>query len=170
MKLTFEATDVHDLISQVENFLGPQRLLNEAPKLETPTPPPPKFTAVPAAEPAAAPTELPQEKRRPGRPRKEPPPAQENGLEATEEPAAEPIEEPAAEPQKDPFVEPPVDAVALHKLKEETLKRLRDLYLSGKGTFVRELLAKHGHGALVFPEVEAKYFPEIKADMEKGMH
>ena len=167
MKLTFEATDVHDLISQVENFLGPQRLLKEPPKLSADEIGLAREEAVIRAQ---EPAPLPQEKRRPGRPRKEPPPAQENGLEAVEEPAAEPIEDVAAEPQKDPFVEPPVDAVALHKLKEETLKRLRDLYLSGKGTFVRELLAKHGHGALVFPEVEAKYFPEIKADMEKGMH
>lgn len=63
----------------------------------------------------------------------------------------------------------PVDTVALHRLKEETLKQLRSMYISGKGTFVRQLLAKHGHGALVFPEVEAKHFPAIKADMDRGV-
>jgi hypothetical protein len=54
----------------------------------------------------------------------------------------------------------------LHKIKEETLARLRDLFLAGKGSKIRELLKKHGHGALTFPEIEPKYFPAIKADID----
>jgi hypothetical protein len=61
------------------------------------------------------------------------------------------------------------DAIALHKLKQETLARLRDLFMAGKGAKIRELLKKHGHGALVFPEIEAKYFPAIKADIDKEL-
>ena len=77
----------------------------------------------------------------------------------------DPTEELAEDPE---YVAASVDAVALHRLKEETLKELRSLYISGKGPFVRQLLAKHGHGALVFPEVEAKHFPAIKADLDRG--
>jgi hypothetical protein len=77
--------------------------------------------------------------------------------------------DPLEDLQGDPdYVEASLDAVTLHRLKEETLKKLRSLYISGKGPFVRQLLAKHGHGALVFPEVEAKHFPAIKADMDRG--
>jgi hypothetical protein len=82
---------------------------------------------------------------------------------AREEP--DPTEELAGDPT---YEQASLDSIALHKLKEDTLKQLRNLYISGKGPFVRQLLAKHGHGALVFPEVDAKYFPEIKADMERG--
>jgi hypothetical protein len=78
----------------------------------------------------------------------------------------DPTEELAGDPT---YEEAALDTIALHKLKEDTLKQLRNLYISGKGPFVRQLLAKHGHGALVFPEVDAKYFPEIKADMERGV-
>jgi hypothetical protein len=77
--------------------------------------------------------------------------------------------DPTEELEGDPsYVNAAMDTVALHRLKEETLKQLRNLYISGKGPFVRQLLAKHGHGALVFPEVDAKYFPQIKEDMERG--
>ena len=77
----------------------------------------------------------------------------------------DPTEELADDPE---YVAASVDAVALHRLKEETLKELRSLYISGKGPFVRQLLAKHGHGALVFPEVDAVHFPAIKADLDRG--
>lgn len=78
--------------------------------------------------------------------------------------------DPTEELQDDPtYAEASVDAIALHRLKEDTLKQLRNLYISGKGPFVRQLLAKHGHGALVFPEVDAVYFPAIKADMDRGV-
>jgi hypothetical protein len=62
-----------------------------------------------------------------------------------------------------------LDAVALHKLKQETLARLRDLFMAGKGATIRELLKKHGHGALVFPEIDPKYFPAIKADIDREL-
>lgn len=78
--------------------------------------------------------------------------------------------DPTEELGEDPaYVEASFDAIALHRLKEETLKQLRNLYISGKGSFVRQLLAKHGHGAHVFPEVEAKHFPAIKADLDRGV-
>ena len=63
----------------------------------------------------------------------------------------------------------PASAVALEKLKTETLDRLKDLFVAGKGKFVRDLLMKHGHGAKVFPEVEARWFPAISADVDKEL-
>lgn len=70
-------------------------------------------------------------------------------------------------PEEEPVHENLKDALALNKLKEETLGRLKDLFIAGKGKYIRTLLQKHGHGAMVFPEVEAKYFPAIKAEIDK---
>lgn len=61
------------------------------------------------------------------------------------------------------------DTKELAKMKEETLNKLKDLFVAGKGKMVRELLVKHGHGAKVFPEVEAKYFPAIKEAIDKEL-
>lgn len=61
-------------------------------------------------------------------------------------------------------------AVDLLKLKNEQLDRLRDLFNAGKGPFVRELLAKYGDGAKVFPEVDAVHFPAIKADIDRELN
>ena len=57
----------------------------------------------------------------------------------------------------------------LLKLKEQQLGRLRDLFNAGKGPFVRQLLAKYGEGAKVFPEVDAKHFPEIKKELDREL-
>jgi hypothetical protein len=66
-------------------------------------------------------------------------------------------------------VEAKAEAKDLAKMKEETLNKLKDLFVAGKGKMVRELLVKHGHGAKVFPEVEAKYFPAIKEAIDKEL-
>jgi hypothetical protein len=60
-------------------------------------------------------------------------------------------------------------AVALLKLKDQQLSRLRDLFNAGKGPLVRQLLAKYGDGAKVFPEVDAKHFPAIKIELDREL-
>lgn len=60
-------------------------------------------------------------------------------------------------------------AIELHKLKEQQLSRLRDLFNAGKGPFVRQLLAKYGNGAKVFPEVDAAQFPHIKVELDREL-
>lgn len=93
---------------------------------------------------------------------------------------AKPEPEPQPEPQPDPqqavneeeednVTPAQQEAVNLYKLKEETLDRLRELFPKGKGALVRQLLADHGHGAKVFPEVEAIHFPAIKEALDKAL-
>lgn len=78
--------------------------------------------------------------------------------------------EPEPEEEEDILVKPDVkQAVDLLKLKEQQLDRLRELFNAGKGTYVRELLAKFGNGAKVFPEVDAAQFPEIKKAIDKEL-
>ena len=87
------------------------------------------------------------------------------------------VEEPAVtdnEEAPDTIVEEDVTpeaekAVALLRLKEQQLSRLRDLFNAGKGPLVRQLLAKYGEGAKVFPEVDAKHFPAIKVELDREL-
>jgi hypothetical protein len=78
-------------------------------------------------------------------------------------------EEIKAKKKPDGFAPDKLPTKELTKMKEETLNRLKDLFVAGKGKMVRELLTKHGHGAKVFPEVEAKYFPAIKEAIDKEL-
>ena len=88
---------------------------------------------------------------------------------AKPEPQMEP-EEPVLEEEEDILVKPETkSAIDLLKLKEQQLDRLRELFNAGKGTYVRELLAKFGNGAKVFPEVDAAQFPEIKKAIDKEL-
>ena len=150
MKVEFDGSfaDIMADIVTVLNNMGLQVVPFAPPQAQAASQP------SPAPEPQPAP-EAPKKAR--GRPRKEEPvEANESVPQAEEDPFSK------AEPEA-------MDAVALLKLKQDTLKRLRDLYVAGKGTLVRELLHKHGHGANVFPEVEAIYFPAIVADLERGL-
>jgi len=89
----------------------------------------------------------------------------------TPEPQSEPDEEvlDAVEEEDEPVTPDAEKAVAAQKLKDQQLSRLRDLFNAGKGSLVRELLAKYGHGAKVFPEVDAKHFPAIKVELDREL-
>lgn len=79
------------------------------------------------------------------------------------------IEEAEAETMEETVTPEAEKAVALLKLKEQQLSRLRDLFNAGKGPLVRQLLAKYGEGAKVFPEVDPKHFPAIKVELDREL-
>jgi hypothetical protein len=60
------------------------------------------------------------------------------------------------------------DALALEKLKQETVAKLPDMFAAGKVNLMRAVLTKYGKGAKSFPEIEAKDFPEIAAALARG--
>jgi hypothetical protein len=95
-----------------------------------------------------------------------------DNAQAAPEPAPPPkkTKAPKAEPQQEAQMEDKTKiAIDLQNLKNEQLDRLRDLFNAGKGTYVRDLLKKHGGGAKVFPEVDAAQFPAIKKDIDKEL-
>jgi hypothetical protein len=145
MKLEFEGA-VPEIMQQIIELLNAIGLRVEP--MNTPQPDVPKEEYV---DPAP--------KKR-GRPRKEPEPEVNYVNGAEDDTEDQDMEIPSTESSGS------TSAVELHKVKEETLKRLRDLFVAGKGTKIRELLKKHGRGALTFPEIDAKYFPAIKADID----
>lgn len=156
MKIEFDG-DWNDIMADIV------RMVNQMGFQIVPFGPPPEYdrqadagvNEVPEEIRFAAGTDAPKDEPAPkkrGRPKKEA--------------AVQEQEEPLPQAEEDKKQDP----VALLKLKNDTLKRLRDLYVAGKGTFVRELLAKHGDGALVFPEVAAEHFPAIVADLERELN
>lgn len=79
-------------------------------------------------------------------------------VEAMADDSDNPFEDPATARQK---------AVDLIRLKEKQLDRLKDLWVSGKGAFVRELLKKYGNGAKSFPEIDAGQFVDISNEIDR---
>jgi hypothetical protein len=99
------------------------------------------------------------------------------GVVAVEEEGPEPeadfvVSVPGLDPEPE-YVEVPVpsgdataEAVALEKLKAETMVLIQDMFAAGKVKHIRAVLDKHGGGAKSFPEIEAKEFPVISAALK----
>lgn len=147
IRVILEAEDVEAVREQMLAFLGMKQAVAQG-------------FVEPVAEPEA-PKAKKTKKAAPAAPVAEP--------DAIEEEEPEPVFE--AEEQEEDIVTPEAEkAVMLLKLKEQQLSRLRDLFNAGKGPLVRQLLAKYGEGAKVFPEVDAKHFPAIKVELDRELN
>lgn len=161
MRIQFEDATLSGILVQIEEFaahiIGVSNKIAENKAAEA-------AGAGNGAEAPEEPVEAAPAPKKPGRPKKA----------AKAAPKQEPEEEEvddvgeADEPQDEP--QDMRAAVDLEKLKNEQLDRLRDLFSAGKGPFVRSLLKAHGGGAKVFPEVDAKRFPAIKAAIDKELN
>jgi len=162
MRVAFEADSAAELRAQMEAFLGPKPMLRE------------QFQDMAAKVLAAKEAIAATEPRKPKKARApEPQKAAEPEPELEPEPSEPQPEEAAAGAagaEEAPDVTPEAKTtIDLHKLKEQQLSRLRDLFNAGKGPLVRKLLAQYGDGAKVFPEVDAKHFPKIKIELDREL-
>ena len=164
MRIQFEGQTFSDILTQIDEFAAHIATLTGLQALVAATVAAPQSEDAAAANGADEPATAAAAPKKPGRPKKAAKAAPKQEQEPEEEEVEAVDEDEADEPQDMRA------AVDLEKLKNEQLDRLRDLFSAGKGPFVRSLLKAHGGGAKVFPEVDAKRFPAIKAAIDKELN